>query len=152
MNQTRTMIESPAWALAQLEQFEHATQDYAGASAAAADARAEAQRVREELKAIEAEIVVNGGYERYFIDGKNAETRAAQTLAACQAMPKWREVTEYLRKQERLYAEAENEMQEATNVMRRIRLALDFASAWMAREAAIERGSGMEERANGYRN
>lgn len=149
---TRYEIESPAWAMKQLAEYDHASEDYAGAVDAAFDARAEAARIRREVDAIEAEIVVNGGHGEIAITGSNKETREAQVKAAMQRMPAFQKAQEALRRAEREQAQADNEAQEAVHRMRRIRLALDWSTAFLNRAAATERGADMEDYPNGNHN
>jgi chromosome segregation ATPase len=144
----RHVIETPGWAEARMHEYEQSTSQYAGAMDAAYEAREDINRIRAEMKNIEAQVVVNGGFAHINIDGKNAETRTAQ-LAQCLAIEgTYQDCLTALRAAERAHSQAENEANEASNQMRGARLALEYATAFINRCAAAEGRLELEDRYN----
>lgn len=134
----RAQIEDPQWAIGRLEDFNSAANAWHEHVDNAFNVRAEANRIRTELKAAEAEVVVNGGHGEFTISGRNAEERAAQTLVAMRSMETYRKAMDELRLQERTQSEHENEAEAALHDMRAARVVLEYAAAWLHYQAGFK--------------
>ena len=94
--------------------------------------------IRLDLKAAEAEVVVNGGYEEWAITGANKEARDAATTVALAHCPPYQKAIIRINDLERSIAEYEAHIERFTNEMRRCRLQIEFATSWNYRVAAAE--------------
>lgn len=149
MNETRHVIESPGWAIDKLRQYEEAAGTYEGAMDAAFDARLLVTMKKDSLKSIESEVIANGGFGAWAIDGRNAEARSAQLEVALQNHVAYQDTLADMRKAERDQARFDNEATGASNVMKAARLAIEWSTSYMALRAAAEGRLSREVNSNG---
>jgi hypothetical protein len=94
--------------------------------------------LREQLKDIEAVVLVNGGAEGQPIDGKNAEIRDAQLRLALKKSPEYEAKLRQIRTLEASLAENDVQMEHAANAMKGARLAIEYLTSWNYRVAGVE--------------
>lgn len=131
-------ITSSAYAVTLGERMDDAIARQAQAARGLIQWKQTAQLARETLKALEAEVVINGGVGEIVLDGKNAEQRASQLTAALNRHDLYTKTVEKLRAAEREAQEAEADIDYTTNEIRLCRSLLDFGRSVNDRMAAME--------------
>ena len=135
-------ITSPAYAVTLGERMDDAIARQAHAARGLIQWKQIAQQSRELMKALEAEVVINGGVGEIVLDGKNAEQRASQLTAALNRHEQYTKTVEKLRAAEREAQEAEADIDTTTNEIRLCRTLLDFGRSVNDRMAAMEATNG----------
>lgn len=142
-------IEHPAYAQEALTAYHLAAQERAEALHDSIELRFEINRMKDALKELESEVVVNGGSGEIAIDGKNAEQRAAQLTVALARDPRYQAAVAKLREAERVMARADATADAAYDEMRGARLRLEWLTSWNNRVSGEEARAGKEYRFNG---
>ena len=134
-------ITSEAYMQTMGERMEDAMQRQAAAARMLIQCKQTVSLARETLKTLEAEVVINGGEAEIMIDGRNAETRGAQLIAALTRHPEYTKTQDRLRAAEREAQECEADIDSTTNEIRYCRLMLEGGTSLNNRLAGAEAGS-----------
>lgn len=137
--------EEEAWA--RVRAYDDAAKAHKRQSELAGMVRLVCASLREQMKEIEAEIIVAAGYQGIAIDGKNETIRAAQLLEALQLHDDYQRFAHELRTEEGHLAETGIGIDEAANTMRGARLVIELVTAQLHRDAAADGRAATEERA-----
>lgn len=135
-------ITDPTYAVTLAERMDEAIARQAAAMRMLITCKQTIASSREQLKAMEAEVIINGGVGEIVIDGRNAEQRAAQLTAALNRDPMYSAEVEKLRAVEREAQECEADIDSTTNEIRYCRLLLEFGTSVNNRLAGAEAGNG----------
>lgn len=133
--------EAPASINQAMETYYRALSDRQEALGDIIDVRYDLDRLVRALDDLEAEVLANGGFEKYAIDGKNAEERKAQLRVALAHHPDYRAAQEKVNEAKRLIARAELLADTAYSEMRGVRLRIEHATSWNNRLASGEAAS-----------
>ena len=109
-------------------------------------AKEELLAAKDTLEQIKATVVANGGLGDMLIDGKNEAQRSAQLTAALETYDPYLRARRDVREMETHIGAIEADVTEAGDLMRQARLALEYATAHMNRQAAMEGGRALNER------
>lgn len=111
-----------------------------------AEAKADLTRTKSQLDDLEAEVIANGGDGAAVIDGKNAETRAAQLRLILSGNARHRDLQERAQDLEAEIALQGVAADHEANLMSLARRVMDWDIARTQREAATEAGLGVERK------
>lgn len=120
------------------ERYEQYSCNWAKAAVHEMDISASLVPLKENVKAMEAEVAVNGGYGSVVIDGTNDKKRAAQLELALAQWPEYVAAAKAVRNAEYEIAKYQVEQRDAENVMRGCRLSIEYRTRWLERLAAAE--------------
>lgn len=109
--------------------------------------RSELTTARALVEALEAEVIANGGAGGAVIDGKNAETRAAQLTCILALEPRYTAAKERTQMLEADIARTSAAVDDAANRMSAARRVMDWAIARIQHDAATEAARGIEREA-----
>jgi len=123
-----------------IELYDQALVDFRDAAAAVIAAGQERDDAKQALAGIEAGVAANGGWGEMAIDGKNAETRAAQLAVILAKHPEHIRCTGSYRQASSRLARAEYERDQASETMRFCRAVLVYETARLQREAYAHGG------------
>lgn len=130
-------IDSQGYFHAASDQYEACLGDFEGQQLFVAEQKALLGHVREELKDIEATVLVNGGHGKYVIDSGNAERRTAMLRAALADHPQYAVKRVEVTAAERDLAKAEALRDHTANVMALMRRRMDMSVAATQRAASL---------------
>ena len=130
-------VDSQAYFLLASDQYEVCLGDFEAQQLAVAEQKAALGHTREELKDIEATVLVNGGHGKYVIDTGNAERRSAMLRAALADHSQYGAKRAAVTQAERELARAEASRDHTANVMALMRRRMDMSVAATQRAASL---------------